>query len=91
MTWFSLVAAATVIDIIIQWKIFLGRVDVRAMQTALQDKDQKKQSSTSGAEVETDTTKELAGKYRGCVFNYSTEMEEKEDDFWFDFMADCGK
>ena len=77
------------IDIIIQWKIFLGRVDVRAMQPALQEKEKdKKSADINNAE---DATTELAETYRGCVFNYSTDMVDDDDDFWFDFMADCGK
>ena len=61
------------------------------MQPALQEKKEKKETEDSSSETE-DTTKDLARRYPGCVFNYSMGLEDDDDEgFWFDFMADCGE
>ena len=84
-------AAATVIDIVIQWKVFLGRVDARVMQPALQENKDNKETRESNCSSE-DTTDELTRRYPGCVFNYSRDSRRDDDGgFWFDFMADCGE
>jgi hypothetical protein len=61
------------------------------MQPALQEKKEKKETEESSSKAG-DTTMDLARRYPGCVFNYSMELKDDDDEgFWFDFMADCGE
>ncbi len=92
--WLSLFAAQSVIDIFLQLKIFLGRVDARLMQPALQETTR---FQTSSSPFQNGTTKDpkqilshIQNKYPGCIYDYSLRKRSNDGGFWFDFMADCG-
>mmetsp|Transcript_9815 Transcript_9815/g.10864 ORF Transcript_9815/g.10864 Transcript_9815/m.10864 type:complete len:1205 (-) Transcript_9815:65-3679(-) len=99
--WLSLFAASSVIDIFLQLKVFGGRVDARAMQSALQrtsinERSASEIDSVMKKDAKDDIDEEtkfrfLQEKYRGCIFDYSSKLKKDSDGgFWFDFMADCG-
>ncbi len=94
VAWLSLFAASSIGDIFLQLVVFMGRVDARAMQPALQDRKKwySKDSKQSKLNLKnaSDTFKYLQEKYPGCMFDYTNKSKSRDDGFWFDFMADCG-
>lgn len=92
--WLSLLAASSLGDIFLQLVVFMGRVDARAMQPALQDRKTWYSNDTKGQKLNlkdaTEAFTHLQEKYPGCMFDYSKKSKSHKDGFWFDFMADCG-
>jgi len=102
--WFSLLAAQSVFDLVLQLKVFLGRFDARTIQPALRDFELDTivyNSKESTQDIHTS----LKRRYPGCYFNLSLEKketnknqeapstkttDEKGCDFWIDFCADTG-
>ena len=92
--WLSLFAAHSVLDIFLQMKVFLGRVDARLMQPAL---DGIHSNNTNREKVDKSKMKDpsvlfshLREKYPGCIYDYSRRERATNGGLWFDFMADCG-
>uniref|UniRef100_A0A7S3PVC3 Calcineurin-like phosphoesterase domain-containing protein n=1 Tax=Chaetoceros debilis TaxID=122233 RepID=A0A7S3PVC3_9STRA len=98
VTWLSLLCLSSTIDIFLQLNVFLGRVDARVMQPAVQDKKKWYEHETSDIGKLKDPSakfKCLQEKYPGCMFDYTMKKKadqnsDRDDGFWFDFMADCG-
>lgn len=84
--WLSLFAAHSLLDIIISFKFFLGRVDARVTQVGV--KQTLVDNSTGKENGSKKSMSFLRKKYPGCIYDYSSKGEKGE--FWFDFMADCG-
>lgn len=98
--WFSIVLIYSVFDLLVAFKIFLGRYDARTMQPALQStvnhepaigcisKGEKRKSRLTKNE----TTKMLQDRYPGVYFDMIQKegTSRKDDGFWFDFCADTG-
>eukprot|EP00547_Thalassionema_nitzschioides_P009961 CAMPEP_0194229198 /NCGR_PEP_ID=MMETSP0156-20130528/43766_1 /TAXON_ID=33649 /ORGANISM="Thalassionema nitzschioides, Strain L26-B" /LENGTH=920 /DNA_ID=CAMNT_0038961739 /DNA_START=678 /DNA_END=3440 /DNA_ORIENTATION=- len=91
--WLSLFAAHSVIDMFLALKVFMGRVDARLMQPALEERNQlkpipkiDKTKINDPAEIFTILQK----KYPGCMYDYSSRKSAIDGGFWFDWMADCG-
>lgn len=86
--WLSLFAAHTLLDVIISFKFFLGRVDARVTQVGV-----KQTPVDNSTDHENDSKKSMSflrKKYPGCIYDYSTKSKTANGEFWFDFMADCG-
>mmetsp|Transcript_48284 Transcript_48284/g.73008 ORF Transcript_48284/g.73008 Transcript_48284/m.73008 type:complete len:558 (+) Transcript_48284:234-1907(+) len=49
--WYNVVLVSTIFDILIQWKIFLGRFDARSMQPALQQIPPKKKKKNKNTKI----------------------------------------
>lgn len=93
--WLSLFAAHSTIDIFLQLKVFLGRVDARSMQTALQQRirtDYKSRiSNFDNHQDRNETLQRVKETYPGCVFDHTSRASDCiSDGFWFDFVADVG-
>jgi len=96
--WLSLFAAHSVLDIFLQLKVFLGRVDARAMQAALQQRQrcemrENETISPSSNEIKNPNTAfELMKESNpGCIFDHTSQaINCRSDGFWFDFVADVG-
>lgn len=77
VSWYSNMIFATGFDMLLASKVFLGRFDERKMQYALL-------RGTKGPTSETELARPL--------FDFSKERRSEGDsnDFWFDWMSDCG-
>ena len=85
---------ASVFDILVQLKVFLGRYDARSLQTVLsQNKSIRKVQMKESKHMEQEDNVKPDECYPGCVFDYRHEeknISSKNDGFWFDFVADTG-
>ena len=91
--WLSLFAAHSAIDIFLQLVVFIGRVDARLMQPALQERKRYETMTKFDQSKKKDPVKAfqyLQDKYTGCMYDYSSRAKSSSGGFWFDFMADCG-
>jgi hypothetical protein len=96
--WFSLLAAQSVFDLLLQLKVFLGRFDARTMQPALRDVEYESYSNTMSMVCSNkDIHSNLKRRYPGCYFNLSDKTKQQqgnnnnnEGEFWLDFCADTG-
>ncbi len=92
--WLSLFAVHSLIDVFLQLKVFLGRVDARLMQPALEARDRfrpTKKIDKNEINDPRETFKYMQNQYPGCLYDYSlTQKTVDGKGFWFDFMADCG-
>ncbi|GMH85648.1 hypothetical protein TrVE_jg6357 [Triparma verrucosa] len=92
--WYSLLLVYTAFDIIIQLKVMLGRYDARSMQASVHGtwggsrSVKHSPSSPSKTDEDEEGNEEECTLPAGCVFDVKARNEK--DDFWFDFMADCG-
>ncbi|KAL7552792.1 hypothetical protein ACHAWF_016043, partial [Thalassiosira exigua] len=78
VSWYSNIIFSTGFDILLSFKVFLGRFDARKMQVALL-KDGKPNDSADPEGVFDFTQCE--------TYNHH---DAHEDEFWFDFVSDCG-
>ena len=85
--WYSLIAARSIFDVLVQLKVFLGRFDARSMQSALHNNIVPVGCTNDDIE---DGIERLKRKYHGCIFEYDLVESKTKDGFWFDFTADCG-
>ena len=87
--WYSVVLIYSVFDLLVAFKVFLGRYDARTMQPALH-KSRRNSCSNNEKVKRADSTPiekdwdRLKFDYSGCLFDMSTRGE------WFDFAADTG-
>ena len=94
--WFSVMLIASVFDILVQLKVFLGRYDARTLQPVLNQKraSRKKQMKESKHTKSTSSDDDVKPRecYPGCVFDYrhKEKSNNKNEGFWFDFVADTG-
>ena len=79
VSWYSNIIFTTGFDMLLAFKIFLGRFDERKMQYALL-----RGTNGSGSTSKTDSARPL--------FDFSKERRNEGDSsgFWFDWMSDCG-
>jgi len=89
--WYSVVLIYSVFDLLVAFKVFLGRYDARTMQPALQSAARSYVSDKGGEEERgteqrhEDKIGKLKRSYAGSVFDMSSA-----ESHWFDFVADVG-
>ena len=75
VSWYSYIIFGTGFDMLLSFKIFLGRFDYRQMQLALLK----------------ETRSNTAQSYNKLsVFDFSHCSQSDHGGFWFDFVSDCG-
>ena len=83
MPWYSLAMTATVVDMILGMKVFLGRFDMRTMQFALSNARSILYDITNTQNANKQT---IYHSERTPIFSHL----ENEKDLWIDFVADVG-
>lgn len=98
--WYAMVTSYTVVDLIISLKLFLGRFDMRTLQSALpyslQQPNHKQQLNApylvqqSHHNNKHNSYKHKYGKKSSDMPFVYNQFEHGSSEFWFDWMADCG-
>ena len=91
--WYSVVLIYSVFDLLVAFKVFLGRYDARTMQPALQSRAQFGMSDTEEKgrgrhgkdQRQVSNIDRLKRSYAGSVFDMSSAVSQ-----WFDWCADVG-
>ena len=78
VSWYSNVVFTTGFDMLISFKVFLGRFDARKMQVALLETGPQNSKSSLGS----------AFDFSHC--KHSSAGSSQDDGFWFDFVSDVG-
>eukprot|EP00571_Detonula_confervacea_P006288 CAMPEP_0172319744 /NCGR_PEP_ID=MMETSP1058-20130122/38599_1 /TAXON_ID=83371 /ORGANISM="Detonula confervacea, Strain CCMP 353" /LENGTH=1060 /DNA_ID=CAMNT_0013034863 /DNA_START=643 /DNA_END=3825 /DNA_ORIENTATION=+ len=82
VSWYSNIIFTTGFDMLVSFKIFLGRFDARKMQVALLKESGNKSSDSPEGVFDFSTCKH---------YNHDKISDfSKEEGFWLDFVSDCG-
>ena len=82
--WYSVVLIYSVFDLLVAFKVFLGRYDARTMQPALHKREKKDKKESEPKDTRRKSWDRLKSDYSGCLFDMSNRGK------WFDFAADTG-
>mmetsp|Transcript_33848 Transcript_33848/g.71172 ORF Transcript_33848/g.71172 Transcript_33848/m.71172 type:complete len:460 (-) Transcript_33848:5-1384(-) len=106
VSWYSNIVFTTGFDMLVSFKIFLGRFDARKMQLALLLNERRREMSAASNDADdrihngSSLSDSDSIQYPEGVFDFShckhrnrnNNVDDDEDDegFWFDFVSDCG-
>mmetsp|Transcript_868 Transcript_868/g.1806 ORF Transcript_868/g.1806 Transcript_868/m.1806 type:complete len:1249 (-) Transcript_868:19-3765(-) len=85
VSWYSNIIFSTGFDMLVSFKIFLGRFDARKMQLALL-----KETKSSACRIQNKSIDSINSE---CVFDFTDcnhNSHNNDEGFWFDFVSDCG-
>ncbi len=89
--WYGIAMTTTAIDLIISFKLFLGRFDMRTLQFALSSaRSNLFSSSGDSAKGDEGGRRDGGGSGSGTDGRGQWNYLSDDEDLWFDFMADCG-
>mmetsp|Transcript_16000 Transcript_16000/g.29014 ORF Transcript_16000/g.29014 Transcript_16000/m.29014 type:complete len:902 (-) Transcript_16000:1417-4122(-) len=87
VSWYSNIVFSTGFDMLVSFKIFLGRFDARQMQLALLKETR---SETGRIHNTSSDSINPEGVFDFSHCNHQNHNNSEEKGFWFDFVSDCG-
>ncbi|KAL7538174.1 hypothetical protein ACHAXR_008335 [Thalassiosira sp. AJA248-18] len=85
VSWYSNIIFSTGFDMLVSFKIFLGRFDARKMQVAMLKETSDRTRNKPSNSIDT----EGVFDFSNCK-HCNNDNPDEEKGFWFDFVSDCG-
>ena len=88
VSWYSNIIFSTGFDMLLSFKVFLGRFDARKMQVALLHESSRENAQRPNNS--TDPYPEGIFDFSHCKYDSGGNSDPENAGFWFDFISDCG-